>query len=621
VAVLKQFSVSGKLDARGVTISDALLKEIFDAAPHDADGHRTFSAIQFIGAKFEGDAGFAGATFKSDAGFIWATFKRNAEFDGATFEGVAEFSGAKFEGDTQFKKATFRSDTKFTGTTFKRNAEFDEATFKGATQFEKARFNDYAGFAEVAFEGAAEFDEASFKGGTVFGFVKFEKAVNLQRATFEDIARFDKATFVGPVRFNDATFKSDAVFAGATFKDTAWFGGVTFEGYTAFNDKATFEGAAGFKGATFKDATWFRATFGDTARFDEVTFKGTTTFDRVTFKGNAEFSGAMFKVEMPVLGPITVRGRLDLDGAQFAAAVRIEADASEVTCRRGVFPGGVRFDVLRAAVRLDNTDFSEVSSLTGPPVSDMAGIAGRPNLLSLQGANVAGLALGNVSLADCRFAGAHNLDKLRLEADAVFDLSPAVASWERRQIIADEKAWRATKTRPGRWELPSGPDSEDQPKPLSPGAITGLYRALRKNREDAKDEPGATDFYYGEMEMRRHDRGPGDANRWRGRASRIVLTVYWLVSGYGQRASRALAALAVVTALFAIAFHYIGFTQPPEPVSYWTSLLYAFRSTISLTDSQVTLTAWGSFFQALLRITGPVLFGLMLLALRNRVKR
>jgi hypothetical protein len=52
-----------------------------------------------------------------------------------------------------------------------------------------------------------------------------------------------------------------------------------------------------------------------------------------------------------------------------------------------------------------------------------------------------------------------------------------------------------------------------------------------------------------------------------------------------------------------------------------TSLLYAFRSTISLTDSQVTLTAWGSFFQALLRITGPVLLGLTLLALRNRVKR
>jgi hypothetical protein len=54
---------------------------------------------------------------------------------------------------------------------------------------------------------------------------------------------------------------------------------------------------------------------------------------------------------------------------------------------------------------------------------------------------------------------------------------------------------------------------------------------------------------------------------------------------------------------------------------YWTSLLYAFRSTISLTDSEVTLTAWGQLLQALLRLTGPVLLGLALLALRGRVKR
>jgi hypothetical protein len=234
---------------------------------------------------------------------------------------------------------------------------------------------------------------------------------------------------------------------------------------------------------------------------------------------------------------------------------------------------------------------------------------------------VAGLALGNVSLADCRFDEAHNLDKLRVEADTVFGLSPAVAGWERRQAIAEEAAWRAARARPGRWKPASWPDSDPEPMTLSPGAIAGLYRALRKGREDAKDEPGAADFYYGEMEMRRHDRGTGGTNRWRGRATRFVLAAYWLVSGYGLRAWRSLVALAVVTALFAVAFHFVGFFRPPEPTSYWTSLLYAFRSTLSLTDSQVTLTAWGSFFQALLRITGPVLLGLMLLALRSRVKR
>ncbi len=46
-----------------------------------------------------------------------------------------------------------------------------------------------------------------------------------------------------------------------------------------------------------------------------------------------------------------------------------------------------------------------------------------------------------------------------------------------------------------------------------------------------------------------------------------------------------------------------------------------FRATLSLTDSEVTLTAWGKLLQALLRLTGPVLLGLALLALRGRVKR
>ena len=326
---------------------------------------------------------------------------------------------------------------------------------------------------------------------------------------------------------------------------------------------------------------------------------------------------------MPVLGPIVVGGSLNLDGVQFASPVRIEADASALTCRRGGFPGGVRFDVRRALVRLDDSDLSVPSLLTGPAVtaSAPAGMTEQPRLLSLQRANVAGLTLSNVDLADCRFAGAHNLDRLRLEADTVFGLSPAVAGWERRQVIAEESAWRTRPgSRPGRWTAPPWPDAGDPPEVLSPGAVAVLYRALRKGREDAKDEPGAADFYYGEMEMRRHDWGKGHANggRSRGLVSRGVLTAYWLVSGYGLRAWRSLAALAAVMAVSAVVFRLWGFTHS---TSYWKSLLFAFRSTLSLTDAQVNLTAWGGLFQALLRLTGPVLLALTLLALRGRVKR
>ena len=520
----------------------------------------------FARATFEGDAGFDEATFKGDAGFDEARFKGDAGFNEATFERYARFDGATFKGYAAFRRATFKSD-----------ARFARATFK-----------DAALFARATFEGDAGFDEA----------------------TFERYARFDGATFKSDARFARATFKDAALFARATFEGDAGFDEATFERYARF-DGVTFKGYAAFRRATFKsDALFLGATIEDHLRFDGAIFEGYAGFMRATFEG-----------DVAVLGLITVAGLLNLDEVQFASQVRIVVDAGVLNCRRGRFPGGVQFDVQRAVVRLDDTDLSVPSLFTGRPVGGPAEAVPRPRLLSLQRANVAGLTLGGVGLADCRFAGAHNLDKLKVEADTVFGLSPAVAGWERRQIIAEEKAWRAAKTRPGRWERPSWPDPEDPPETLSPGAIASLYRALRKGREDVKDEPGAADFYYGEMEMRRHDRGTDGANRWRGRASRIVLTAYWLVSGYGQRAWRALVALAVVTALFAVAFHYIGFTTPPKPASYWTSLLYTFRSTISLTDSQVILTAWGSFFQALLRITGPVLLGLMLLALRSRIKR
>ncbi len=69
---------------------------------------------------------------------------------------------------------------------------------------------------------------------------------------------------------------------------------------------------------------------------------------------------------------------------------------------------------------------------------------------------------------------------------------------------------------------------------LEPTAVAPVYQQLRKVFEDGKNEPGATGFYYGEMEMRRHDRDMP-------RSERGLLTLYWAVSGYGLRASRALA--------------------------------------------------------------------------------
>jgi Pentapeptide repeats (9 copies) len=376
--------------------------------------------------------------------------------------------------------------------------------------------------------------------------------------------RFGRATFQGEAGFGGATFQSNAEFDSATFRRDAQFGGATFQHDSTF-DSATFQGNAGFDRTTFHhDATFDRTTFQRNAWFDRATFQGGAWFAGATFQGNAGFYRATFELAQRV-GPLLAYRGLQLNDAQFAQPVQIEASTIGVCCRRARFAGGVQFRLRWARVLLDDADLAAPSIIAGIPrlTGDLlaereqriakawqrllgGAVSEQPRLLSLRRANVAGLGLASVELADCRFAGAHNLDKLRLEADVSFGSAPVRLGWDWRQVIAEERAWRAHRS--GRWTNPVWPAwADDEPAVLEAGQIAGLYRALRKGREDAKDEPGATDFYYGEMEMRRRARrGHGNAQshsrtgeRSRGRVERGILTAYWLVSatacGPGER--------------------------------------------------------------------------------------
>jgi hypothetical protein len=256
--------------------------------------------------------------------------------------------------------------------------------------------------------------------------------------------------------------------------------------------------------------------------------------------------------------------------------------------------------------------------------------------------------VANIDLAQCRFAGAHNLDKLRFEGEIRFAAAPARLPWDWRQVLAEERVWRADRS--DRWAAPDWwpawlhlPYRTEWPEVVEPTQIAGLYRALRKAREDAKDEPGAADFYYGEMEMRRHARRGRTGEGSRGRVERGLLTAYWLASGYGLRAWRALTALAVVLIAFAGLLVLGGYqpetaglaagsapttTAPPSPStsvadrSMVGALLYGARVIIGLNPTPApVLTRFGEVLLITVRVLGPLLLGLALLALRGRVKR
>jgi hypothetical protein len=448
------------------------------------------------------------------------------------------------------------------------------------------------------------------------------------------------------------TFQSEAGFDGVTFEGAAGFAEATFQGRAVFAG-VTFEGVAWFTGATFQRVAWFTgATFQGTAGFAEAVFEGVAGFARVTFE------------HAPQVGPLLAR-QLVLDGAVFGERAQLEVTAAAVCARRAQFPAGVHLRLRFASVVLDDANLAAPAIVAGAPfpfleleAQEQQVVHGwerlppgpraqrwRPRLLSVSRADVAGLRLADVDLRACRFTGAHNLDRLRLEGAPLF---ARTAGWwrARRKTLAEEQYWRAH--RPGRWwaagwypqvcQPPASPKAEAS-EVLEPARLAALYRDLRKGREDAKDEPGAADFYYGECELRRHDRGTP-------RAERLVLWLYWLLSGYGLRAWRALAALAVVVVLAGIILAFWGFPSAapsfrPAAVDRGGALVYkqepadppglgrlpeavrfsARSATALLRGPDRPLTPLGEWLEIGLRFTGPVLLGLALLSVRGRVRR
>jgi uncharacterized protein YjbI with pentapeptide repeats len=450
-------------------------------------------------------------------------------------------------------------------------------------------------------------------------------------------AWFDQATFVEPVdlsgivfvetvRFYYATFKRGASFHRSTFKTDAWFQGASFNRRTDFM-AARFEKVARFEDSRFDKEVWFhRARFQDGTWFDGATFMDHLWLAEVAFETSRHF------------GPILVHKRLSLDDSVFKERIKIEVVTPDFSGRGVRFLGGVHLRVRWAELNLDDAEFAASSLLAGVQsveaefdeaafaktllLTSTAKQQERPRLVLLHRADVIGLTISNVDLQACRFIGAHNLDRLRIEGEPLF--ARTHGWWRaRRKTLAEEQHWRASRS--GRWR-PAGwypevcqtsthPGAE-QPAVLVPAQLAALYRELRKGREDARDEPGAADFYYGEMEMRRH-------NHAAPLAERLVLLLYWLVAGYGLRGLRALVSLAVVVIGLASLLQAIGFNGGDPPLR--DAMIYAAQSTVSITITNKALTehvSWaGEILRIILRLLGPLLLGLAILSVRNRVKR
>ena len=639
--------------------------------------------VHFDHAQFASHGTFYAAIFSSDASFIGTTFVGDAVFDEATFAGDATFEYATFIGDPSFKKATITGKADFKYAAFIGESWFDEAKFGGEAWFEAAMFTRYA-----------RFDKTRFTRFTSFMYTIFAAGATFQRASFDDRVLFAGATFCPNVLFAAAKFNGDAYFHQALTSfwslDQAkfaardpgpWIGSDVSLNSVVLEAKSRIEITASTitarslqapEGAhlivhrgrvDLSDSEFLRPSIVSGGTAQSAMFPRSEFFpDHVDAgRGATDTEGRAVPLDMlgqpfeVVLGPAQdtlalIEGRPATNGTA-SDGLSTPAPSGEVSAEP------VRLTVVELRTHITAVCAAKANKLYDDLESQLSRVSGC-RISSLEGSTVGELVLSGVVLDGCAFAGAHRLDEMRIGADCSFrrtrDHSSADAFTRRRiatsrRLLAEEVAWREKHTI-GILDQTFVPGQTTRLPPAA-ADIAGIYRDLRKGLEDAKNEPEAADFYYGEMEMRRLAGRTGNdgADERRRRPSvmeRVLLYGYWAVSGYGLRAWRATTLLIVLIAAAAFLFSRPGFaTQAtPEriqsispsngvvayaaanktPPDFVSALNFSARESVSLLhadSASVKTKGVGTLVDFLLRVAGPVLIAFIVLALRARTKR
>lgn len=446
-------------------------------------------------------------------------------------------------------------------------------------------------------------------------------------------ARCEDATFTDPMALRNVVIAGDATFTDGKFKD------VTFE-------TARIGGTTDFTGASFNGTVTFTSVeFGGAAIFEDCVFR-TATFSDISADGVVSFAnGSVGGLKLATAEAAGRAGTLILTRFRATGDVGIRAGFSLVHCERAEFSSRVSLRLAGSELWLTDSVFEQPATVEtwlgagrvqAPGGSRHRRAAGERlvRVRSLRGVDAEHLTLSDADLGQCLIYGLRRPEQLRLEGRCEFARTPRRVylrwhwlpwRWASREVLYEEYLWRRDtplsrlgwdRPVPVRQDDPATRQDEPEEAPPTADRLTVLYRQLRQGLEDAKNEPGAADLYYGEMEMRRPST--------KGRAERWLLTAYWLVSGYGLRASRSMLVLGCLIVAAAEALQRTGFGHRAHHPGFIDCLLYAAGSVLSLDLSghlPAALSDWGQVIRMVLRISGPVLLGLGALAVRGRVKR
>ncbi|MET8983934.1 hypothetical protein ABZW49_00655 [Nonomuraea wenchangensis] len=578
-----------------------------------------------------------------------------AVFDEVEFLDFIDAQHVTFASHTSMEKATFRDGAIFNGSTFQ------SLSLRGAHIF-----GTKAKFSHVKIEGTATLE--GLKAETMLEFVSSEtgrlllqysrcKGIWMAHSKVRADADFDHASLNYAskpgertlARFDGMEIGGKAVFSNVDFPYETTFGGYADSPTTSIGDlltftKSTFGTLADGGRHLIQNLTVSKLDITGCIFYGKVSFSGShfesrLRFSNVQILGNESDVGDahnhlfpeanldIMDISLPK-GAIFENVRVDGSVAFNCSTLDGELEASEFHVSKEILISSTTFQYFPFSVQAKRLTFSRclfarggVISCASPDISFTECDARQPlsvlpldpskpaSLTTLSRSNVENFALSGIDLTRAEFSAVINLEKIKLQGSPKFLRAPGLFR-NRREAIIDEAFVRAPRSR--RWMSLITPSQAASQR--DPSDVAAIYRALRKNREDSKDEPGGGDFYYGEMEMRRLAAKKLSTAEW------YLLTVYWIASGYALRAWRALAILTATLLAGAILLPLHGYKSLP-PATFLDSVLLLIQVSIGLERIPTTLTPIGIVIFILCRLALPALLALAIFALRNKIKR
>lgn len=317
------------------------------------------------------------------------------------------------------------------------------------------------------------------------------------------------------------------------------------------------------------------------------------------------------------LGPFAA-GSVQLTRARFGSRILIDVKSPRVDLVGAAFTEGGLILAHGAELSLEQVRLGGPLQVTG-----VAGTTEKTQVLSLRNADAGSMSFAQLDLSRCSFQEVHGLATFDIQANVFFASTPWWAG--KRRFLADEFAWRIDSGCLHKlgWKLPGvhvgsllperSPDSVELVllSPVEADQVAVIYRQLRHSLEGKSNMPGAADFYYGEMEMRRWSSG-------RPPLERILVWCYWLISGYGLRVGRAILAWLLLVTLGTWGLIRVGI-KPEPPLSQ--ALLSAIRAAIPGFPTHLSLSQSGLWIETGLRVFGAIFIGMFFLSVRSMVMR